>query len=970
MKWFSWDSAPWNKQPFDGPSTVYGGTSTNVITIHETASGSHGISGTSHNTITIHEAASGLITPPGYILVVGSSHNTIHIHEHAIGAHGVSGHAHGLIHILESSRARTSIFQTTSEYTAPKIHTNFIATRLLTNLTNSNIMLQLYDTPNSELYTKAPIDQFDADSVSFYNDIVVQDTSSPVYNADIVGDYIKTGIFSDTLVVPEIPNATILGLTGSSHTISKTLIKTTQRNKENHLEIYYSTDTNNKITMIVYRDFIGLSYSLDGGLSSIKITNTGLTYPNEVTSIAIQNFQYSTGVGISKIWVGTLREGLKSYVIGAATWVSETDLEKSNTGQYGDFLFRRSMFNKWFNKQSTDINAPNFDPLLPIGQDTYFRFVAGKYEPVYVLGVINNPTSAGLPLSVYVDNHRDDVLLGLSNNPLYLYKYTITNAPKYTLDTNYNVYRQIRETLDTSWIRLIPPTTNEIVDVLKIVQYNPSQDFTSTNSGLLVAISVYSREHDRFCVELLKIIGITSIGSTSRQVIITKDTTINPVISIDTNKFTGLSTYGNIIFITEREKVWRYINNTWELWLDAQGTTAEKNFRLLPSYRFGIIGAISYLSGFRGFGVLSGATPNSYIGILNTDFGHVIISLASITTDIMALPINSKQIKTELFGSSVRDFQVVSESNQAISCGLSIEPVNQYKLPTTFGPAIRYFPLTPITSTNMPTYLSKNIKSLFYKNSCGDSKQFELVNKNNSSVIPHIDTDQLYDNTTTETVDVLKLYSEPVNYVNDYNFDWLFVIDMPRVSLAAQADVQILRNYCTASMKYNRLKFLLQATETVTLNNYILETDVEIPYVPDTDYQLLNVIPPSLLPTITGTLDRHIVIHFEASGIALSCVGTANITIPILISAAGMVEVQGTINTTIPVSIISSGIHSIVGTSNNTIMINETATGMVEVQGIVNIAIPVSIISSGNHGISGTSNVITQILVVATGTIG
>ena len=162
MKWFSWDSAPWNKQPFDGPSTVYGGTSTNVITIHETASGSHGISGTSHNTITIHEAAFGLITPPGYILVVGSSHNTIHIHEHAIGAHGVSGHAHGLIHILESSRARTSIFQTTSEYTAPKIHTNFIATRLLTNLTNSNIMLQLYDTPNSELYTKAPIDQFDA----------------------------------------------------------------------------------------------------------------------------------------------------------------------------------------------------------------------------------------------------------------------------------------------------------------------------------------------------------------------------------------------------------------------------------------------------------------------------------------------------------------------------------------------------------------------------------------------------------------------------------------------------------------------------------------------------------------------------------------------------------------------------------------------------------------------------------------
>lgn len=820
-----------------------------------------------------------------------------------------------------------------AEYTAPQKVSNFVATRLLSNMTNSSVMLELYDTTDADLYTTKPaISQLEDTEVVFYNDVVVKDVLSPIFNDDIINGYITDGILSDILVSPKEPNVKTLGLSNSSHSITKDLKKINQKNNTDHLEVCYSTDVNNKIKLLVYKDFDGLSYSLDEGVSSIKITSTGLTYPNEITSIAIQNYQYSSVSGIPKIWIGTLREGLKSYLLGSDSWISESDLEKTDLGEQGTFLFRRSLLNPMFGS----------DPLVAKGQyDVYFKYAPGDYEPVYILGIINNPISAGIPLVTYVNTHKEDILLGLSNTPKCLFRYLLPTAPIYTLDSVYNVYRQTQESLDLSWKPILPlPTRNELVDVLKIVQYKPSQEFTAADSGVLAAISVYSREHNKFCVELLTITATSSIGTVGRKVSITKDPDININIPIESNKFSGLSTLDDIVFITELDRVWRKIKNTWELWIESQGTIPERNLRLTPDYKFAITNAISYLSGLKGFGVLPQKIQDTYIGILNTDLGHVIVNLKSTTEDKLTVINSSKAIKKELFGTSVRDFQVISETSQAISCGLASEPLTKYAFPSVFGAPSRSFLIEPITSTQLPNNLSNSIKTIFYKNySCGTDNNYTLINKN---TIFANNTDQIYDDLNTERVLVVKSFPSAIDYVNDFGFSWLLNYGVVNVSPAAVADLTILRNYLSGSAKYNRLKFLLRATEKVKINESLLEADIEVPYTPEIKNQILGVIPPFLPDDVYGIVESRFDTFCQAIGNVVAYSGASNLNIPVLGAASGVCAVIGTAFLGIPIIALSDGYHvRVIGTSDSTILLNAAGIGQVDVLGSSEVVISV-----------------------------
>lgn len=721
------------------------------------------------------------------------------------------------------------------EFTAPELQNNFTNTRLLTNITDSSVMLQVYPNYISQSEHKDTVFHFGADDVVFYNDLMVKDKTSVLYNEDTIDNYISLGILSDVVISPTGPSTSFSGVTGSNHIINNKLKKTSNTDKENHLELTYTTDINNKLKLIVYRDTDGISYSLDGGLSSIKTPSTGLLYPAEITSIAIQNAETTSNTGTPKIWLGTLREGLKSYSLGSSTWTSETNLEKTPEGLdgvSGKFLFRRSIKNPIWDDYM--LHPENY-----AGAGTIYRYIAGDYEPSFILGIVNNPISAGIPLVVYVSTQTEGAY-GLDTDPRYLTKYLTASAPVFTLDTTYNIYRQEDEVLSTSWQIISAPTESIPLDVLKTTQIASSQEITS-NSGVITALSVFSAIAKKACVELLTIKATNHVNSSNRAIIIEKDPTFNTTIFVEANKFSGLSTYSDTVFVTERSKIWRRYNSVWTAWLIADDTIEERNTRITPALSFSIVGSTSYISGFKGFGILKSDVPNQYIGVLNTDLGHLTIALTSTTLDFMSVPTNSKKLRKDLFSTSVRDFQVVPETNVAISCGLPTELVSAYKVSSsTFNAPIRTFLISPVVSSTLFSPLSKKITSLFYKNyKHGLTGVPVLHNKNNAWDITSFNTDQLYTTVVnSETVQLLKDIIEPISYVDSRSFDWMvYSGDSTEESKLA---IQLLKNYVLACTKYNRMKLLLRATETVALNNYTLSSDVEFPLVLDFDYQLLD----------------------------------------------------------------------------------------------------------------------------------
>jgi hypothetical protein len=153
---------------------------------------------------------------------------------------------------------------------------------------------------------------------------------------------------------------------------------------------------------------------------------------------------------------------------------------------------------------------------------------------------------------------------------------------------------------------------------------------------------------------------------------------------------------------------------------------------------------------------------------------------------------------------------------------------------------IRTFVISPVTTTNLLQRLSKNIINVFYKNYIhGDKGAAVLYNKNNvyNLIVPN--TDQLYLTTTqSETVSLFKGATEAINYNDGRNFAWLFDNDFA-VTNNANTSFSYLNNYLSATAKYNRMKLLLSCIETVILNDYTLETQVEFPLVLDFDYQML-----------------------------------------------------------------------------------------------------------------------------------
>lgn len=274
-----------------------------------------------------------------------------------------------------------------SEYSAPSLVNTYVSASILTNITPGSIMLQTQSAVSDEsLYSS--VTQFkDSESV-LYNTVVISDTTSTGYNEDLIQNYITNGVLSNSIITPQPPVGNIQGLTGSTNTISisnSKLVRQSSTNKQDTLEIYYSLSVNNlgsSLTVLVYRGLSGFYYSIDSGITIISIPTTGMSYPEQVTSIAIQNVTSVSTPGNIKIWAGTLQEGLLSYTLGNSSWVSEVN----NDVVSENYVFRNTLITNSVTPANT-----------PISSST----VPQNYAPVYILGLINNPVEAGEPIAVY-----------------------------------------------------------------------------------------------------------------------------------------------------------------------------------------------------------------------------------------------------------------------------------------------------------------------------------------------------------------------------------------------------------------------------------------------------------------------------------------------------------------------------------------------------------------------------------------
>ena len=782
-----------------------------------------------------------------------------------------------------------------AEFTAPAIANNYISSSILTNVTGSTIMLQLQNSTDNTSIVPTML-QLPVDESLLYNSVAISSTtpgdySSNEYNTTIIQEYIDNGILSQTQVIPTPPTAYIDALPNSTHSLSFVnglLSKKVTKKPTDLMEVFYST-TLGTLMILVYRGPTGFYYSLDNGSTIIPIPTTGMNYPDQVTSIAIQNIIALNNPSTITIWAGTLQEGLLAYTLGGSSWVAKVDKEQNTDGS---FIFRNSLYT----------------PVITNTLTTSYTYISLGYAPIYILGLVNNPQEAGLPIIVYVKSYIQQTTLPgsitsgiltvlqplgipassiigktisginipggititsqigttnqfiLSNNSLtgistelitlttspdlyktttILYKFLSLNYYTFTQDTAYNIWRQtLTINTQTTWTPLPNPFTNEVFDVLKSIPYNFSQTSSGplNNFSLITAVATFNSTLNQFITELVYISCTNAMNTAPRNISLTKDNIIGNTVIIQSQNFSGLSSFSPTpgviapdIFITEREKIWRYTNNSWNYWLISYDTSPNINLRIAPDYTFATPGSVSYISGLRGFGILQNTTQSSYLGILNTDFGHILFSLVPTSLDYMTINTsNAIVLRSDLCGIATRDLQIIPEINTAISCGLIAEPVTRYILSTTsFGPPTRYFNYSPEYISTLAVNTPYTISQIFYKNyTIGSDTLPFLINKYNDFDIITPNTDQLYLNQTNiAAVGILKELTNPINYnVSNTYFSWL----------PFQKDI----DYVSFTMKYNRLYFLLQTQQTIPLVSTTLSSNLQMSFIPDASFQI------------------------------------------------------------------------------------------------------------------------------------
>ena len=252
---------------------------------------------------------------------------------------------------------------------------------ILTNNTGSSIILTLNNvtSPDANLISMAPGESL------LYSEVAIIDVTDPNYNVPLLQEYIDAGILlrQDVTGITESQlqlmsqGNTVIDLTTG---IPKMLSKVVTTGVDN-LQVLPVSNSTGLLKYVYYKSIQGMSISSDFGKSQVLISNANLLYPDEITSFAVQIYDSNAGIlrEVNRLYIGTLREGVKTFTPGVdATYVNFDE-------------------NASFNNVS-----PIFKNSLTVTVDptpTYAYFFP-SFCATYVLAIINEPRTSGCPIFI------------------------------------------------------------------------------------------------------------------------------------------------------------------------------------------------------------------------------------------------------------------------------------------------------------------------------------------------------------------------------------------------------------------------------------------------------------------------------------------------------------------------------------------------------------------------------------------
>jgi hypothetical protein len=607
---------------------------------------------------------------------------------------------------------------------------------LLTNEIGSCIALELTD---------GQITQVGPDDVLFYDVVVDSDITSTTYNLDTVNTLISNDIlaYTDVVLTEPIPTVqssfggTFVGTVSSNkavQVINRDISQTT-----NHLDMLPVTDSAGNLLIIYYRDTEGMSYSLNSGKSSVLISNTNLLYPDEITSYSVQiSDSVTASKTILKLFVATLREGIKTFIPGIDT-------------TYQDFVSLDSVSDGTLvgTQPSIDYLFQNY---VADETSTYSHINTG-FAPIYILGILNYTPNNGCPLITYSRCLKDGLpafkyCITPLQNQVYVTTYTNGKAQKTltsvvnTVDLSTSLWPVTSSILSsTNWAIL--QTDNGVVatkyldlqqgilpvNLIDISGYSNCYNYINTGqvSSYLVSIKTYSVALNTINNNFIRFCSTTTINSSLliETISITpppQSLSLEPYIT-GTSFFSDPTTGIETIFVTTDSVVWQYFNSAWSIYisnyanvsntLSAYLSTAVDKNMLLTTTASDIV---TYVTGLRGFSIAS--VPNNttnFVGFLGSNIGIIqyrYLCINGVLTIKDTTNVPGRVLRQDLFNSYISDLNIPTGTNIVLSCGIKTAVPVRYDTNSNQT----YYTYIPNYSVNLPSPIVSTTTEYFDRN--------------------------------------------------------------------------------------------------------------------------------------------------------------------------------------------------------------------------------------------------------------
>ena len=265
-------------------------------------------------------------------------------------------------------------------------------TQILTNPASNSIILTL----NNTLSADSNILSLDPGESVLYNSVAITDPTDKNYNVTLLQDYVDNGVLLlETLTATHSSGLQILtqaNLTlGLGSGVPEIVCKSAPT-ESNNLEILPVLDTYGSVFCIYYKTTWGVSVSFDLGATQTLISNENLLFPDEITSIAAQSYDSNGGILVpaKRLYIGTLREGVKTFTPGIDT--TYVDFDPNAKFDNSASIFKHC---------TTETKVTNItNDGGPVDTSTSYIYTYADYCPSFVLGIFNKSINSGCGILV------------------------------------------------------------------------------------------------------------------------------------------------------------------------------------------------------------------------------------------------------------------------------------------------------------------------------------------------------------------------------------------------------------------------------------------------------------------------------------------------------------------------------------------------------------------------------------------